>query len=233
MGDFGIVEELDDYYYDQPCNIDTNIEDIISFNFLRSNHYYRLDEITYMKINGNVNNNVWTNIPIQLARVLTKFTNLTELDLSKCDFVSYELLLFLPTIEVLTIKNNNLPPLNISNPKLKKLYFEMFSYNKTVINYLEDFPSTLEELTINCFGEMNQYVKNLNKLQKLTITYKADMGGVRESKSIIGDGEFENLKSLEELTFKLNIPDNIIPIVNSIPNLHLLTFKMTINFYIF
>lgn len=211
------IEEPVNYYYGQSCDIDTNLGHFLTFDFLKP-RYCDLTKITSMTIKGTYKYISLSNIPVQLARCLDKFTNLSVLKLVSCYFNSYELLLFFPKLEILSLDADNLPLLNKTNPNLKILELPR--------EYLGGLPISLEELTISVNNEINPSIKNLVNLKKISIIYKSPF--TRFDLTIIEcpiQDEFTNLVNLEEIIFRERIPINISEIVNSNPNIKKLKFK--------
>ena len=217
--------------YGQNCRIQIDDGTFDDWSFLDQMSYVNLEEITYIFFYE------CKSLPIEFILSISKFIKLNEImiDTDNCKFK--ELIIYFPNLERLTIGHYNLPPLKLTNSKLKylKIYEERKFYD-VKINKIE-LPDCLEEFEIeysdNSFDIFYHNCHNLINLKKLNLIYKNEfvVHYSNLNKIKIDIEKISLLKELEEITFTNYLPENFVEIINFLPKVKCLNINHMKNIF--
>lgn len=191
------------------CNIDTNIGVIDNWNILLPEFTHEIENITHINFRD-------TNyIPVAFIMMLSKFKNLNSIHIQKCN-VANDIVMYLPNLKSLVVKDNNLPPLDKTNPNLK--YLKLIQDSDEYVEYR--LPQSLEVFEYKYYNSKSfNSIKHLKKLKKINLICNQD-----KKKIVFNAKLFAESHNLEQLTITNYPPQNLLKITQNIPNLKKIKF---------
>jgi len=222
MNDFeNFDDEIKNYVYTLSCKIETDLWFCDSYEFLNVNYYYDLENVTEIDFKDT------KNIPVEFIIQFHKFKNLKSVDISKSKIIN-DIILYFPNLEKLSITTIDIPPLHISNPKLKHLKLTEFKQNREYVKYI--MPSSLENFEYvyvdNVFFNIIENLENIKKLNLIS-NIKRNIN----EKIYFKTEKFKQLKSLEKIAFEHYIPNNVLDIIDIVPDLKKVSFNYFKNIF--
>lgn len=222
MNDFeNFDDKIKNYVYTLDCNIETDLWFCDSYEFLNVDYCYDLENVTEINFKDT------KKIPVEFIIQFHKFKNLKSIDISKSN-ISNDIILYFSNLEKLSITTIDIPPLNISNPKLKHLKLTEFKQNREYLKYI--MPSSLEVFEYDYISDVFfNIIENLENIKKINLISNIKLN-INE-KIYFKTEKFQKLKSLDKIIFTNYVPTNVLDIINSIPNLNKVSFNSFTNIF--